>query len=56
MKLAQKKKPAKLEASSAAAASRRRVRMTRELAEKSAVGGATGPKFDGAAFLRTLKK
>lgn len=30
-------------------------RMTRELAEARAVGGGKG-KFDGVAFLRTLKK
>lgn len=33
-----------------------RPRMTRQLAEKRAVGDAKAPKFDGAAFLRTLKK
>ncbi len=32
-----------------------RPRMTRELAEARAVGGGNG-KFDGVAFLRTLKK
>ena len=32
------------------------LRMTRQLAEKRAVGDAKAPKFDGAAFLRTLKK
>jgi hypothetical protein len=32
-----------------------RPRMTRELAEARAVGGGKG-KFDGVAFLRTLKK
>jgi len=30
--------------------------MTRRLAEKRAVGHAKAPRFDGAAFLRTLKK
>jgi hypothetical protein len=30
--------------------------MPRELAEARAVGDATKPKFDGVAFLRTLKK
>jgi hypothetical protein len=33
-----------------------RPRMTRQLAEKRAVGNTKAPKFDGAAFLRTLKK
>jgi hypothetical protein len=33
-----------------------RPRMTRELAEARAVGDPTKPKFDGVAFLRTLKK
>ena len=33
-----------------------RLRMTRQLAEKRAVGDAKAPKFDGAAFLRNLKK
>lgn len=33
-----------------------RPRMTRELAEQRAVGDADEPKFDGAAFLRSLKK
>ena len=32
------------------------LRMTRQLAEKRAVGDPKAPKFDGAAFLRTLKK
>ena len=32
-----------------------RPRITRELAEARAVGGGKG-KFDGVAFLRTLKK
>jgi hypothetical protein len=32
-----------------------RLRMTREIAEARAVGGGKG-KFDGVAFLRTLKK
>ena len=36
------------------AASKPRPRMTRELAEARAVGGGKG-KFDGVAFLRTLK-
>ncbi len=31
-------------------------RMTRQLAEKRAVGNPKALKFDGAAFLRTLKK
>ena len=31
-------------------------RMTRRLAEKRAVGDASGPKFDGVALLRSLKK
>ena len=31
-------------------------RMTRRLAEKRAVGDPDAPKFDGVAFLRTLKK
>ena len=30
--------------------------MTRRLAEKRAVGDPKAPKFDGAAFLRSLKK
>jgi hypothetical protein len=30
--------------------------MTRQLAEKRAVGKADGPQFDGVAFLRSLKK
>jgi len=33
-----------------------RLRMTRQLAEKHAVGDPKAPKFDGVAFLRTLKK
>ena len=33
-----------------------RPRMTRRLAEKRAVGDANTPKFDGTAFLRSLKK
>jgi hypothetical protein len=33
-----------------------RLRMTRFLAEKRAVGNARAPKFDGVAFLRSLKK
>ena len=37
------------------AAEKVRPRMTRELAEARAVGGGKG-KFDGVAFLRTLKK
>ncbi|GDX08555.1 hypothetical protein LBMAG57_03260 [Verrucomicrobiota bacterium] len=37
------------------AAGKARPRMTRELAEARAVGGGKG-KFDGAAFLRTLKE
>ena len=37
------------------AAEKARPRMTRELAEARAVGGGKG-KFDGVAFLRTLKK
>ncbi len=37
------------------AADKARPRMTRELAEARAVGGGKG-KFDGVAFLRTLKK
>ena len=37
------------------AAGKARPRMTRELAEARAVGGGKG-KFDGVAFLRTLKK
>ncbi|MCE9608854.1 MAG: hypothetical protein K8R23_01370 [Chthoniobacter sp.] len=36
-------------------ADKARPRMTRELAEARAVGGGQG-KFDGVAFLRTLKK
>jgi len=36
------------------AADKARPRMTRELAEARAVGGGKG-KFDGVAFLRTLK-
>jgi hypothetical protein len=30
--------------------------MTRELAEARAVGDPSKPKYDGVAFLRTLKK
>ena len=37
------------------AADKTRPRMTRELAEARAVGGGKG-RFDGVAFLRTLKK
>ena len=33
-----------------------RPRMTRLLAEERAVGDAKAPKFDGVAFLRSLKK
>jgi len=33
-----------------------RLRMTRRLAEKRAVGDAKAPKFDGVAFVRSLKK
>ena len=33
-----------------------RLRMTRVLAEKRAVGDARGRKFDGVAFLRSLRK
>jgi hypothetical protein len=33
-----------------------RPKMTRQLAIERAVGSATGRKFDGAAFLRLLKK
>jgi len=32
------------------------LRMTRQLAAKRAVGDPNAPKFDGVAFLRTLKK
>jgi len=32
------------------------LRMTRQLAEKRAVGDPKAPKFDGVAFLRTLRK
>ncbi len=32
------------------------LRMIRQLAEKRAVGDPKAPKFDGVAFLRTLKK
>ncbi len=39
---------------SAAKAPPRR-RMTTALAEKRAVGPVDGPKFDGVAFLRTLR-
>ena len=38
------------------AADKARPRMTRELAEARAVGDPTKPKFDGVAFLRSLKK
>ncbi len=31
-------------------------RMTRELAEQRAVGSGKGKKFDGVAFIRSLKK
>jgi hypothetical protein len=34
----------------------RRPRMTRKLAEARAVGSANAAKFDGTAFLATLKK
>jgi hypothetical protein len=34
----------------------RRPRMTRKLAEARAVGNASAAKFDGTAFLATLKK
>jgi hypothetical protein len=34
----------------------RRPLMTRELAEARAVGTSSGPKFDGTAFLQSLKK
>ena len=37
------------------AADKTRPRMTREIAEARAVGGGKG-RFDGVAFLRTLKK
>jgi hypothetical protein len=33
-----------------------RLRMTRVLAEKRAVGDNKAPKFDGVAFLRSLRK
>ncbi len=33
-----------------------RPRMTRELALKRAVGDSADPKFDGVAFLKSLKK
>ena len=33
-----------------------RPRMTRQLAEKRAVGDPKATKFDGVAFLRSLKK
>jgi antitoxin (DNA-binding transcriptional repressor) of toxin-antitoxin stability system len=33
-----------------------RPKMTRKLAESRAVGKTRGPKFDGTAFLATLKK
>ena len=39
-----------------APAKARRPRMTRQLAEKRAVGDLNAPKFDGVVFLRTLKK
>jgi hypothetical protein len=38
------------------AADKARPRMTRELAEARAVGDPSKPKFDGVAFLRSLKK
>jgi hypothetical protein len=38
------------------AADKIRPRMTRELAEARAVGDPSKPKFDGVAFLRSLKK
>jgi hypothetical protein len=38
------------------AAAKARPRMTRELAEARAVGDPSKPKFDGVAFLRSLKK
>jgi hypothetical protein len=34
----------------------RRPKMTRKLAEKRAVGHVGFPKFDGAAFLASIKK
>jgi len=34
---------------------RGRPRMTRRLAEKRAVGDSKAPKFDGVAFLRSLR-
>jgi hypothetical protein len=34
----------------------RRPKMTRKLAEERAVGSVGGSKFDGTAFLATLKK
>jgi hypothetical protein len=34
----------------------RRPRMTRKLAEARAVGDPKAPKFDGVAFLKSLKK
>ena len=34
----------------------RRPKMTRKLAEARAVGNASGSKFDGTAFLGSLKK
>ena len=37
------------------AADKTRPRITREIAEARAVGGGKG-RFDGVAFLRTLKK
>ena len=33
-----------------------RPKMTRKLAEARAIGNPKGPKFDGAAFLASLKK
>ena len=48
MKAAARKPPRKV-------ADKARPRMTRELAEARAVGSGKG-KFDGVAFLRTLKK
>jgi hypothetical protein len=33
-----------------------RPRMTRQLAERRSVGDPKGPKFDGTAFLASLKK
>ena len=34
----------------------RRLQMTKQLARQRAVGNPKAPKFDGAAFLRSLKK